>query len=229
MISRVLGFVRDILIAAALGAGMVADVFFVAFKLPNLFRRLFAEGAFSAAFVPIFTERLTSDGRDAARVFSEQAMAVLVVALLVFIVAMEAAMPVVMMGFAPGFVAIPEKFELLVLLTRITFPYLLFISLVSLMAGVLNALGRFAAAAATPILLNLFLIGYLYWVAFEWIIVSRIPSFAMIQVVRNTMDVLPLAFLLLSVVILNIKFQSTEIKILSAFIGVVFISGISFI
>ncbi len=165
MISRVLGFVRDILIAAALGAGMVADVFFVAFKLPNLFRRLFAEGAFSAAFVPIFTERLTSDGRDAARVFSEQAMAVLVVALLVFIVVMEASMPVVMMGFAPGFVAIPEKFDLLILLTRITFPYLLFISLVSLMAGVLNALGRFAAAAATPILLNLFLIGALLGLA----------------------------------------------------------------
>ncbi len=159
MASRVLGFVRDILIAAVLGAGVVADVFFVAFKFPNLFRRLFAEGAFSAAFVPLFADYLENDRRERARVFAEGALSVLLWTLLVFVCAAELAMPVLMYGFAPGFVGDPAKFDLAVLLTRITFPYLLFMSLVSLMAGVLNSLGRFAAAAATPILLNLCLIG----------------------------------------------------------------------
>ena len=160
MASRVLGFVRDILIAATLGAGMLADVFFVAFKFPNLFRRLFAEGAFNAAFVPLFAGLLEEDGGEQeARAFAEQALSVLLWALLAFVAVVEVAMPVLMYGFAPGFAATPEKFDLAITLTRVTFPYLLFISLVSLMAGVLNSLGRFAAAAATPILLNLCLIG----------------------------------------------------------------------
>lgn len=159
MMSRILGFVRDILIAAALGAGLVADAFFVAFKLPNLFRRLFAEGAFSAAFVPIFAGAVQSDGREAARTFAEQAMSVLLVALLVITALAEVSMPWLMRLVAPGFLDEPEKFDLTVTFTRITFPYLLFISLVSLLSGVLNSLGRFAAAAATPVLLNLCLIG----------------------------------------------------------------------
>ncbi len=159
MVSRVLGFARDILIAFMLGAGPVADVFFVAFKFPNLFRRLFAEGAFAAAFVPLFAGLVETDGKDAARAFAEQALSVLLWTLLVFVAVVEMAMPVLMYGFAPGFVGDPAKFDLAVQLTRITFPYLLFISLVSLMAGVLNSLGRFWAAAATPILLNVCLIG----------------------------------------------------------------------
>jgi putative peptidoglycan lipid II flippase len=159
LVSRVLGFVRDILIAAVLGAGAGADVFFVAFKLPNLFRRLFAEGAFSMAFVPMFAGRIESEGIRDAKIFAESAFAVLFWVLLVFVVVVQIAMPLVMLGFAPGFIGDPDKFDLAVDLTRITFPYLLFISLVSLMAGVLNSLGRFAAAAATPILLNLCLIG----------------------------------------------------------------------
>jgi len=163
MISRVLGFVRDILVAAVLGAGPLADAFFVAFKLPNLFRRLFAEGAFNAAFVPQFAGFLESNGKDVARVFAEQALAVLLWSLLVFTILFEIAMPWIMLGFAPGFADDSGQFELTVLLTRITFPYLLFISLVSLLAGVLNSLGRFAAAAATPILLNLCLIGAILW------------------------------------------------------------------
>ena len=158
MASRALGFVRDILIAALLGAGPVADAFFVAFKLPNFFRRLFAEGAFSAAFVPLFTRVLTEDGADAARRFSERALSVLVVVLLVFCTAMQIAMPWAMYLFAPGFASDPAKFDLAVELARIAFPYLLFISLVSQLGGVLNALDRFAAAAAAPILLNLSLI-----------------------------------------------------------------------
>ena len=163
LISRVLGFVRDILVATMLGAGPLADAFFVAFKLPNLFRRLFAEGAFSAAFVPQFAGYLESHGKEVARVFAEQALSVLLWALLGFVIVIELAMPWVMLGFAPGFAGSPEQFDLSVELTRITFPYLLFISLVSLLAGVLNSLGRFAAAAATPILLNLCLIGAILW------------------------------------------------------------------
>ena len=157
-LSRILGFVRDILIAAILGAGWVADCFFVAFKIPNFFRRLFAEGAFNAGFVPLFSGALARDGMASAKRFAEETLAVFVVSLLLFVALMQAAMPWAMMGLAPGFVDEPEKFDLAVALTRLTFPYLLFISLVSLLGGILNSLGRFAAVAATPILLNLALI-----------------------------------------------------------------------
>jgi len=159
MLSRLFGFVRDILIAAVLGASAGADVFFVAFKFPNLFRRLFAEGAFSMAFVPIYAGLIEEQGKDAADAFASQALAVLAFALLGFVAVIELAMPWAMAAFAPGFLANPDKYDLAVTLARITFPYLLFVSLVSLFAGVLNSLGRFAAAAATPILLNLCLIG----------------------------------------------------------------------
>ncbi|MBC8267843.1 MAG: murein biosynthesis integral membrane protein MurJ [Rhodospirillaceae bacterium] len=159
MVSRVFGFVRDILIAAVLGAGMLADVFFVAFKFPNLFRRLFAEGAFTMAFVPIFAGILEEQGDAEARKFADQALAALLWTLFVLVIVLELAMPWAMAVFAPGFLAEPEKFDLAVALTRITFPYIIFISLVSLMAGVLNSFGKFAAAAASPILLNICLIG----------------------------------------------------------------------
>lgn len=161
MVSRVLGFARDILIAALLGAGPVADAFFVAFKLPNFFRRLFAEGAFNAGFVPLFSDLLTNQGRAAAMRFAEQALAVLLSVLLVFVTAMQIGMPWLMHVLAPGFADDPQKFDLAVLFTRLTFPYLLFISLVSLLGGVLNSLHRFAAVAATPILLNICLIAAL--------------------------------------------------------------------
>jgi putative peptidoglycan lipid II flippase len=161
MASRILGFARDILVAALLGAGPVADAFFVAFKLPNFFRRLFAEGAFNAAFVPLFTRHLSEDGAASAQRFAEEVLSVLVVVLLLFCTLVQIAMPWAMIGFAPGFVGDPEKFDLAVELTRITFPYLIFISLVSQLGGILNSLGKFAAAAATPILLNLALIGAL--------------------------------------------------------------------
>ena len=157
--SRVFGFVRDILIAAGLGAGPLADAFFVAFRLPNMFRRLFAEGAFAAAFVPLFNRLAETEGRDAAERFAEDALSVLLWTLVAAIVLGQIAMPGLMMVFAPGFLAEPETFAVAVELSRITFPYLLFISLVSLLGGVLNSLGRFAAAAASPILLNLVLIG----------------------------------------------------------------------
>jgi putative peptidoglycan lipid II flippase len=158
LISRVTGFVRDILIAGVLGAGLAADAFLIAFQFPNLFRRLFAEGAFSAGFVPIFSEILEKEGRDKALRFAEQSFAVLATFLFVFVLLMMIAMPVALFAIAPGFNDIPGQMERATELARIAFPYLFFISLVSLQSGVLNALDRFAAAAATPILLNLTLI-----------------------------------------------------------------------
>ncbi len=161
MLSRLFGFIRDILIANYLGAGAAADCFVVAFRFPNLFRRLFAEGAFSAAFVPLFSRAYESDGAAAAKEFAEQAFSVLAVLLIVFIAAIELAMPWLMPFLAPGFDAVPGKMALAGEFTRIAFPYLFFISLVSLQSGVLNALGKFAAAAAAPVLLNLTLIAAL--------------------------------------------------------------------
>ena len=158
MASRVLGFLRDILIAAAVGAGPVADAFFLAFRIPNMFRRLVAEGAFAAAFVPLFSRRLEGDGQRAAHSFAEAVLAVLLGTLLIFTLLAEISMPWLMRVIAPGFTDDPEKFDLAVLFTRITFPYLLFMALVALFGGVLNALYRFAAAAAAPLLLNVVLI-----------------------------------------------------------------------
>lgn len=161
LMSRVLGFVRDVLLASVLGAGPVADAFVVALRFPNLFRRLFGEGAFNSAFVPLFAKRLEGDGATAARAFAQDVFASLLAALLVFLIIAEIAMPVVMYGFAPGFLADPDKFDLAVVLTRICLPYLLFMSLVAMLAGVLNSLGRFAAAAAAPVILNVVLIAVL--------------------------------------------------------------------
>jgi putative peptidoglycan lipid II flippase len=165
LVSRVFGFIRDVLTAAILGAGPVADAFFVAQRLPNLFRSLFAEGAFSAAFVPLASGALAEGGKPAARAFADEAFAVLFAVLLVFVVLGEIFMPWVMGAIAPGFAAEPGKFDLAVTLTRITFPYLLFISLTALQAGLLNTLDRFAAPAATPVLLNLSLIAALLLMA----------------------------------------------------------------
>ncbi|MGY8962011.1 MAG: murein biosynthesis integral membrane protein MurJ [Rhodospirillales bacterium] len=158
LISRVTGFVRDILIAGVLGAGLTADAFLIAFQFPNLFRRLFAEGAFSAGFVPIFSEILEKEGREKALRFAEQSFAVLATTLFIFVLAVMVFMPIALYAIAPGFSEIPGQMERATDLARIAFPYLFFISLVSLQSGVLNALDRFSAAAATPILLNLTLI-----------------------------------------------------------------------
>jgi putative peptidoglycan lipid II flippase len=136
----------------------MADVFFVAFKLPNLFRRLFAEGAFNLAFVPMFAGKLATDSDQDVRRFAAEAQSGLLVFLLAFTILVELAMPWVVMAIAPGFVDEPEKFALAVDLVRITFPYLIFISLVALLAGILNSTGKFWAAAASPILLNVCMI-----------------------------------------------------------------------
>ncbi|MCF8473799.1 MAG: murein biosynthesis integral membrane protein MurJ [Emcibacter sp.] len=157
-ISRILGFVRDILSASILGAGLVADCFFVALKLPNFFRRLFAEGAFSASFVPVFTATLSQDGKEEALSFAEATFSSLIVVLLILVGGMELFAPGVIYILAGGFSDDETKFQLAVLLTRITFPFLFFISLVSFFGGILNALGKFSETAATPIILNLCMI-----------------------------------------------------------------------
>jgi putative peptidoglycan lipid II flippase len=155
LVSRVFGFVRDILIAATLGSGWVADAFVVAFRFPNLFRRLFGEGAFNSAFVPIFAKKIEGEGVEAARSFAEDAMAGLVFVLLILTIVAELSMPFLMYALAPGFDAGTEKFDLAVLLTRITMPYLLCMSLVALMSGALNSVGRFAESSSVSIVLNL--------------------------------------------------------------------------
>jgi putative peptidoglycan lipid II flippase len=161
IVSRVLGFARDILIAAMLGTSYVADAFFVAFRVPNMFRRLFAEGAFDSAFIPLFAGRLHGDGPDAARAFAGQTLAGLTVLLVAFTLLAEIAMPWLMLLLAPGFRSDPDKFALAVLLARIALPYLACMSLVALYTGILNAFGRFAIAAFAPTLLNIVLIGVL--------------------------------------------------------------------
>ena len=161
LLSRILGFVRDILMAAALGAGPVAEAFVVAFRFPNLFRRFFGEGAFNSAFVPLFAKRLEGEGPEAARRFAEEALSGLLFVLLLFTGIAELAMPVFVWMIAPGFAGDPEKFDLTVLLTRLAFPYLLCMSLVALLGGVLNSVHRFAVAAAAPVALNVVLISVL--------------------------------------------------------------------
>ncbi|HTI85934.1 MAG TPA: murein biosynthesis integral membrane protein MurJ [Alphaproteobacteria bacterium] len=161
LVSRVCGFARDMLMAAVLGAGGVGDAFLVAFKFPNLFRRLFAEGAFNAAFVPLFAGKLHDGGREAARAFAEEAQAMLSVALVAFVAITMLAMPWAMYVFAPGFASDPAKFDLAVDLTRITMPFLAFISIVSLQGAVMNAIEKFAVAASTPTILNIFMIAAL--------------------------------------------------------------------
>lgn len=158
MVSRLVGFLRDMFIASRLGAGTLSDVFLVAFKLPNFFRHIFAEGAFNAAFVPLFSGKLATEGKESAKEFAERAASVLFFSVMVVTILMQIFMPWVMYGLAPGFAVDPEKFDLAVLLTRITFPYLAFMALVSLLGGVLNTFGRFAAPAFAPALLNLCMI-----------------------------------------------------------------------
>ncbi|MEM1430715.1 MAG: murein biosynthesis integral membrane protein MurJ [Pseudomonadota bacterium] len=155
MLSRVFGFARDILIAAKLGDGPVAEAFVVAFALPNMFRRFFAEGAFNMAFVPMFSKKLER-GEDPEG-FARDAFSGLATLLIVFTVAAQVAMPWLVLAMASGFAG-DERFALATEFGRIAFPYILFISLAALLSGVLNATGRFAAAAAAPVLLNVLLI-----------------------------------------------------------------------
>ena len=164
LMSRLLGFVREMMMAAFLGTGPVADVFYAAFQFPNPFRRLFAEGAFNTAFVPLFAKEIEANGVDGARRFSEEVFGVLFTVLLALTIVMEFAMPVLVATvIAPGFVDEPGKFELAVPLATIMFPYLICMSLAAMMSGMLNALRRYFAAAVAPVFLNIILIAVLLW------------------------------------------------------------------
>ncbi|MBB5705538.1 murein biosynthesis integral membrane protein MurJ [Sphingopyxis panaciterrulae] len=159
LISRIFGFVRDMLLARVLGAGLAADAFQLAFILPNTFRRLFAEGAFSVAFVPMYSRTLHGEGGEgAADRFANDVLSVFLWALLVFSAIMMVAMPGVVWILARDYQAVPGKFELAVFLSRVTFPYLALISLVAMLSGLLNARSRFAPGAFAPVLLNILLI-----------------------------------------------------------------------
>ena len=157
MLSRVLGYFRDILIAIFLGTSIYADAFFVAFRLPNTFRRLFAEGTFNAAFIPSYTAEKIK-GKSQGKRFADEVLTLLILGLLTIVLIVEILTPYVVYLIAPGFVEDNTKFDLAVDLTRITFPFLAFVSLSSFFAGILNSENKFAAAAAAPIFLNLILI-----------------------------------------------------------------------
>ena len=157
MLSRVLGYFRDILIAIFLGTSIYADAFFVAFRLPNTFRRLFAEGTFNAAFIPSYTAE-NIKGKIQGKRFADEVLTLLTLALLSIVLLVEIFTPYVVYLIAPGFIEDTIKFNLAIDLTRITFPFLAFVSLSSFFAGILNSRNKFAAAAAAPIFLNLILI-----------------------------------------------------------------------
>jgi putative peptidoglycan lipid II flippase len=162
-VSRVLGFIRDMLIARLFGAGLATDAFFVAFRIPNLLRRLFAEGAFSQAFVPVLSEYRTRRGDAETKLLVDRTGTALALALFLVSVLGVIGAPIIIYVSAPGFAAAPEKFDLTVAMLRVTFPYILFISLVSLAGGILNTWSRFAIPALTPSLLNLsFIFGALF-------------------------------------------------------------------
>ncbi|MEN3354593.1 MAG: putative peptidoglycan lipid flippase [Betaproteobacteria bacterium] len=164
-ISRILGFVRDAIVARLFGAGLMTDAFFVAFRIPNLLRRLFAEGAFSQAFVPILAEYKSRRGEENTKFLVDHVSGVLALALFLVSVAGVLAAPVIIYVTAPGFTARPDKYALSVQMLRITFPYIFFISLTAFAGGILNTYSRFSVPAFTPVLLNLSFIGFAVWAA----------------------------------------------------------------
>ena len=168
LVSRLLGLVRDVLIARFLGAGLVSDAFFTAFKLPNVFRRMFAEGAFNAAFVPLYARRIEEEGEAAADEFAKEAMAALFVMVAGIVILFELTMPwsLSIIGYGLDKAVDPEMgispYYLAVVYAQITMPYLIFMSMTALFSGILNTRNHFALAAAVPIVLNIFMITALF-------------------------------------------------------------------
>ncbi len=162
IISRILGYLRDLLIAIYLGSGPIADAFFVAFRIPNTFRRLFSEGTFNAAFVPSYSSELVL-GKIRSQKFANKVFNLLVIGLILIVLIIEIFMPSFVFIIAPGFNENTDKLDLTISLTRITFPFLLFVSLSSFFSAILNSHNKFAAASATPIILNIFLILILFF------------------------------------------------------------------
>lgn len=204
LLSRILGFVRDILIANVLGTSMAANAFLAAFRFPNLFRRLFAEGAFNLAFIPLFAGVLEKEGEEAAREMAGRIISWLVMALFVVTVTAEIFMPQIMWAFVPGFVTDPQKFEFTVLLARICFPYLTMMSIMAAGGGMLNGLGKFLIAAFAPVMLNIVMIiilaGLVFLVADQslaaiWlsigVVVGGVAQMGIIIWALNNMGILP--------------------------------------
>lgn len=182
--SRLFGFAREMLMAAALGTGPMADAFYAAFRFPNLFRRLFAEGAFNAAFVPLFAREIEAGGREAAKKFSEEVFGVLFTVLLVITIVMELAMPLIVRTIiAPGFEAGSAKYDVTVKLAIIMFPYLMCMSLTAMLSGMLNSLHHYFAAAVAPIFFNIAMIaalGFGIWAGADAVTVAFYLSWAVL-------------------------------------------------
>ena len=176
ILSRILGYIRDILIAVFLGASIFADAFFVAFRLPNTFRRLFAEGTFNAAFIPSYTSaRIKS--KKIGKIFADEVLSLLLLILLFIVTIAEIFTPYLIYLIAPGFIEDSFKFSLAIELTRITFPFLLFVSLSSFFSGILNSNNKFAAAASAPIFLNLILISFILFSYFQNLNTAKLLSY----------------------------------------------------
>ena len=164
LLSRILGYIRDAVIAWYFGAGHSTDAFIAAFRIPNLLRKLFGEGAISNAFIPVLTDYLTKDGQQEALRLARSALFVLSILLVVISLSGIALSPLIVKAVAPGFVDSPGKMPLTITLTRIMFPYIFFLGLVALCMGVLNVFGHFAAPALAPVLLNLAMIGAVFFI-----------------------------------------------------------------
>ena len=191
LISRILGYVRDILIAIFLGTSVFADAFFVAFRLPNTFRRLFAEGTFNAAFIPSYVGALAKNKIEANN-FAKNVFNLLFIILLFFVLMAEIFMPYLIYFIAPGFYKDPEKLKLAVDLSRITFPFLFFVCLASFFGAILNSYNKFAAAAAAPIILNIILIGSLIFS--KWLDISDVLTLSYAVSIAGFLQLLILLF-----------------------------------
>ena len=228
LISRILGYVRDILIAIFLGTGFFADVFFVAFRLPNTFRRLFAEGTFNAAFIPSYAGELAKNKLKADN-FAKDIFSLLFIILLFLVLMAEIFMPQLIFLIAPGFYKDPEKLKLAVDLSRITFPFLLFISLASFFSAILNSYNKFAAAAAAPIILNIILIGSLF--TSKWLNLSEVVSLSYAVSIAGFLQLLILLFFVRKnfkpVLYLKIKFDKKIKFFFSKLLPSIFSSGVT--
>ena len=203
IISRILGYLRDILIAIFLGASIFADAFFVAFRLPNTFRRLFAEGTFNAAFIPSYTSAKLKDKREGKK-FADDVFNLLLLTLLFIVTLAEIFTPFLVYLIAPGFIDDNTKFNLAIEFTRITFPFLLFVSLSSFFSGILNSNNKFAAAAAAPIILNIILITSILISYFQGLNIAKQISYGV-----TLAGVIQLVFL----IFFTLKFYRPNIKL----------------
>ena len=203
LISRILGYLRDIFIAIFLGASIFADAFFVAFRLPNTFRRLFAEGTFNAAFIPSYTSAKLKN-KKTGKIFADDILSLLILILLFIVTLAEIFTPYLVYLIAPGFLIDDFKFNLAVELTRITFPFLLFVTLASFFSGILNSNNKFAAAAAAPIILNVILIASILISYFLELNIAKLLSFGV-----TLAGIIQLIFL----IFVTIKFYIPEYKV----------------